>query len=94
MYGSVIRVFKYQRSYSTTQNRMVIERTSSQWVTLAKWLLSIGFGSAMGSPFPDDKMFPQLQMENFDAEKQLRPPYLTPPKLSRSSANFDEILQC
>jgi hypothetical protein len=53
-----------------------------------------GFGSAMGSPFPDDRMFPQLNMENFDAEKQLRPPYMIPPKLARSSANFDEILKC
>lgn len=48
----------------------------------------------MGSPFPDDKMFPQLNMENFDAEKQLRPPYMTPPKLSRSSVNFSDILNC
>ena len=48
----------------------------------------------MGSPFPDDKMFPQLNMENFDAEKQLRPPYMIPPKLSRSSANFNDILNC
>ena len=94
MYGSAIRVFKYRESYSTTRDRRVIEKTSFQWVIIAKWLLSIGFGSAMGSPFPNDNMFPQLQMENFDAEKQLRPPYLTPPKLSRSSANFDDILQC
>jgi hypothetical protein len=48
----------------------------------------------MGSPFPDDKMFPQLNMETFDAEKQLRPPYLTPPKLTRSAANFEQILNC
>ena len=48
----------------------------------------------MGSPFPDDKMFPQLNMENFDAEKQLRPPYMIPPKLSRSSTSFSEILNC
>jgi hypothetical protein len=54
----------------------------------------IGFGSAMGSPFPDDKMFPQLNMENFDAEKHLRPPYMIPPKLARSAANFDDILKC
>ena len=53
-----------------------------------------GFGSAMGSPFPDDRMFPQLNMENFDANKQLRPPYMIPPKLSRSSTQFDEILKC
>jgi hypothetical protein len=53
-----------------------------------------GFGSAMASPFPDDKMFPQLNMENFDAEKQLRPPYMVPPKLSRSSSNFEEIVKC
>jgi hypothetical protein len=56
--------------------------------------LNIGFGSAMGSPFPHDKMFPQLNMDNFDAEKQLRPPYIVPPKLSRSSDNFNEILKC
>lgn len=57
-------------------------------------VLMVGFGSAMGSPFADDKMFPQLNMDNFDAEKQLRPPYMTPPSLSRSSANFEDILKC
>jgi hypothetical protein len=53
-----------------------------------------GFGSAMGSPFPEDKMFPQLNMDNFDAERQLRPPYMIPPALSRSSAHFEEIIKC
>jgi len=48
----------------------------------------------MGSPFPDDKIFPQLNMDNFDAEKQLRPPYMTPPALSRSPGNFEDILKC
>jgi hypothetical protein len=57
-------------------------------------MLMIGFGSALGSPFPDSKMYPPINSENFDAEKHLRPPYMIPPKLSRSSAYFDEILNC
>jgi hypothetical protein len=57
-------------------------------------LSNAGFGSAMGSPFPDDKMFPSLNMDNFDAEKQLRPPYMTPPALSRCAENFEDILKC
>lgn len=48
----------------------------------------------MGSPFADDKLFPQLNLENFDADKALRPPSMIPPKLARSSRTFDDILQC
>src|SRR5579871_5182708 len=78
-----------------TSNKKAMERTSSPWVVMLRGLhLTIGFGSAMASPFPDDKMFPQLNMELFDADKQLRPPYMIPPKISRSSSNFNMILQC
>jgi hypothetical protein len=77
-----------------TLNKKVMERISSQWVAHLYTELTIGFGSAMGSPFPDDKMFPQLNMDNFDADKHLRPPYMIPPKLARSSKNFEDILNC
>jgi hypothetical protein len=63
-------------------------------ITIRIYVDSTGFGSAMGSPFPDDKLFPQLNLDNFDAEKPLRPPSMIPPKLARSSRTFDDILQC
>jgi hypothetical protein len=75
-------------------NKREIQRISFRWVFPGVVGLIAGFGSAMASPFPDDRMFPQLNMENFDAEKQLRPPYMVPPKLSRSSSNFEEIVKC
>lgn len=71
-------------------------KTSFQWVsTLTQNLfMTKGFASSMGSPLPDDKLFPGLNTGIIDAEKHLRPPHLIPPKISRSSTYFDEILKC